>query len=503
MTGATGDGQAGSAFPTPLAVKVSDAQGIPVPNALVRFTIPLGGGSLSASADTTDAQGTASVTWTLGESAGAARADARVAGVLVPAVFNATVKAGPASSMQRISNPPGQSAAGFELADSIDIRLTDRFGNPVAGTPVNFAVLNGGGSISPTAGTTNESGTARAAWKLGSAGSQRLRVSAGSIETTVDATAIPCTESQIAIGSVLTIGPNDSKCVVLSGTASRYFVTVVNAAPNAASTSAFRVRGAGAGTGTTSGDVVTTTAPSLALTSAAARAQLEEARERIEAHDLILRANERVMQQLMPQARSARAALRMQAMAPPVAPPNVGDTVSLRIPGVTNLCSLSGATNVRARVVFVGQHGVMLEDVAAPLAGQTDSLYQLVGAEFDSGMWTLLSTNFGNPLAMDAETDNNERFYMLFSKVVNDLQGGSIAGFVASSDFFPQDICPASNLAEVFYARVPTVEGPGNGSGTAGDWYRRTRTVMMHEVKHIVSFAERFSNDAFVPTSAF
>ena len=47
----------------------------------------------------------------------------------------------------------------------------------------------------------------------------------------------------------------------------------------------------------------------------------------------------------------------------------VGDTLDIRIPGnFSNLCSLQGASAIRARVVFVGQHGVMLEDVAAPLA---------------------------------------------------------------------------------------------------------------------------------------
>src|SRR5699024_4496553 len=106
-------------------------------------------------------------------------------------------------------------------------------------------------------------------------------------------------------------------------------------------------------------------------------------------------------------------------------PPNVGDTLSLTIPtNFSNLCT--GGTPVRARVVFVGQHGVMLEDVNAPLAGEADTLYRQVGQEFDTNMWRLLNENFGNPLAMEGESymDNNERFFMLFSKVVNDLQGG-------------------------------------------------------------------------------
>jgi hypothetical protein len=349
---------------------------------------------------------------------------------------------------------------------------------------------------------TDLTGVARAAWTLGPAGAQQLRASAGAIQTLIDATGTTCTQTSVGPGSVLTLGPADPKCVVLSGAASRYFVTVVNAAPSASNTSSFRVRGAGAGTGTTAGDVAAARASSVG-SSAAARAQIEDARRRIDAHAAIMRENERVFQQLAPQLAAARAGgLRAHARAVPVEPPAVGAIINLRIPNINNLCSTTGATAVAARVVFVGEHGVMLEDTLSPTRGQLDTLYEKVGQEFDTGMWDLLNTNFGSPLAMDTATDNNERFYMLFSQVVNDLQGGGIAGFVASSDFFPQNICAGSNLAEIFYARVPTVTGNGTGSGTASDWYRRTRTVMMHEVKHIVSFAERFAR-GFTPTAGF
>jgi hypothetical protein len=494
------DGAAGTVLPAPISVKVSDAQGKPVPLAKVNFVIASGGGSLSAASDTTDSAGMASVTWTLGQSLGPSRVEARVQGVVVPAVFNATIKAGAATAMQRVSNPPGSSAGGFELADSVAIRVTDNFGNAVGETQVTFTVAAGGGTVSPATVTTSSTGTARTSWKLGTSGAQQLRASAGAIQATVDATAASCTETQIAPGSVLTIGPVDPKCVVLSGTASRYFVTVVNAAPSVGSTNAFRMRGLGAGTGTTSGDVAAARTASTQGLSAAAAAAIDEMRDRQDAHDVIMRANERVMQEMLPKL-SARASLRMNSVQPAAAP-NVGDIINLRIPNINNLCSATGGNNVAARVVFVGQHGVMLEDTLSPTRGQLDSLYTLTGQEFDTNMWTILNSNFGNPLAMDAQTDNNQKFFMLFSQVINTLEGGSLAGFVASSDFFPQSTCPGSNLAEIFYARVPTVVGSGTGSGTAADWYRRTRTVMIHEVKHIVSFAERFAH-GFTPTSAF
>ena len=500
VSGATQEGQAGQALSQPLSVKLVDAKNVPVPNRIVTFSIPLGGGSLSAGADTTGADGMASVTWTLGPSVGAARAEAKVSGVLGAAVFNATIKAGPATAIQQVSGPVVNSAAGFELPDSVSMKLADNFGNPIAGTAVQFAVTGGGGSVSPATATTNAEGVAKANWIMGAGGAQALRVTAGALQANVTGTAATCNTTTIPVGGVLTLGPTDPRCIVLSGTAQRYLVTVVNTTASAASTGAFRVRGAGAGNSTGSADVATATpAPTSSVLSASLRMRAEALRDQNEAHDELMRGNERVLRQMLTGAVAPSVNRRFNVQVQKAPPPNVGDTLSLTIPtNFSNLCT--GGTPVRARVVFVGQHGVMLEDVNAPLAGEADTLYRQVGQEFDTNMWRLLNENFGNPLAMEGEPymDNNERFYMLFSKVVNDLQGGSIAGFVASSDFFPRTLdprfgapCPSSNQAEVFYARVPTVTGSGTGSGTAFDWHWRTRTVMMHEVKHIVSFAER------------
>lgn len=494
LTGATQEGEAGATLSTPISVKVVDRESRAVTGAVVSFSIPLGGGRLSASIDTTDAEGVASVVWTLGESAGASRAEARVPGVMGAAVFNATIKAGAPIGIQRISTTPGTSAGGFELPDSVAVKLADQYGNAVASTNVTFAIAAGGGTVSPTTTTTDADGVAKALWKLGNSGPQSLSISAGGLQSTVNATATACTETQIGVGAVLTIGPSDPKCVVLTNSAQRYFITVVNTTPSVSAAGSFRVRGAGAGTGTTASEVSSARAATSFGLSSAARAEVEEAHDRIQRHDALLRANERVMQRLTPRLAEQRAFNRMSNMAPPVAPPQVGDTVDLRIPGnFSDLCSLQGASAIRARVVFSGSRGVMLEDINAPLAGQADSLYRMIGQEFDTNMWSILNNNFGNPLAMDPQTDNNERFYMLFSKVINDMQGGQIAGFVSSSDFYPNSLCPSSNVGEVFYARVPTAEGSGFTRGTMGDWYRRTRTVMIHEVKHIASFAERIS----------
>jgi hypothetical protein len=50
--------------------------------------------------------------------------------------------------------------------------VADAFGNPVPGVTVTWAVTSGGGSIDPTANTTDADGEAAAAWTIGGLGSQ-------------------------------------------------------------------------------------------------------------------------------------------------------------------------------------------------------------------------------------------------------------------------------------------------------------------------------------------
>jgi len=146
-----------------------------------------------------------------------------------------------------------------------------------------------------------------------------------------------------------------------------------------------------------------------------------------------------------------------------------------------------------ARTAWVGQHAVIVEDTATTsqgqqtLKGQLDSLYAVVGQEFDTVMWPILTTNFGNPLAMDQQLSGTGKIVMVFSPRINTMSGGTIEGFVASCDFFPVSQAPSSNVGEYFYAIMPT------SSGTKAGWLRSIRSTIIHEVKHITSFGERIA----------
>jgi hypothetical protein len=511
VSGSAQQGESGELLATPLTVKVADAQARAVANAVVTFVVAAGGGTLNQAVDTTDAEGVAAVRWTMGSALGDARVEARVTGLVTPAVFTATVKAGPPTAAAQISATVGNSASGFDVTDSVSIRVTDRFEHPVAGAAVGFAVTSGGGTVSSATRTTGDDGVARTAWKLGAAGPQVLRASAGGVSVDVQGTAVACDEKTLAIGDVISISPaTSSMCVVTNSSGTqKYLVAVSNSNSTPSSTTSFRLRGAGGNSASASialGAAIQHTAG----LSAARAAEVEAAQASVRGHSDLLRANAELLDRLGParraQLRAARNAGTVARQSPPA--PNIGDILSVKIPRNFNqLCVLATASQIRGRVVYSGSKVVILEDSAAITAGQIDERYRAIGEEFDNVMFPILTTNFGNPLAMDAQTDQNGRLFMVFSPVVNDLQGGNVAGFVTSGDFFPPAECPASNFGEFFYARAPTSTASGiegaPGTLTADQWARATRTVIIHEVKHITSFAEKFASPVEITNAYF
>jgi hypothetical protein len=82
ITVSTGNGQVGlvgQPLAQPIVVHVLDQNGASLANAVVTWTVTFGGGSLSAPTSQTDANGNASITWTMGPAAGADSLHASIA----------------------------------------------------------------------------------------------------------------------------------------------------------------------------------------------------------------------------------------------------------------------------------------------------------------------------------------------------------------------------------------------------------------------------------------
>jgi uncharacterized protein YjdB len=329
------------------------------------------------------------------------------------------------------------------------------------------------------------------------------------------------TPRTLAVGQHLLLTSSaDVMCNEFAATGGRYLVTAFNTSTASAARATFQLLGAA-----TSGSAI-----QAAMPAAPASAQAGPTRAALQAldgerfargHLAVLQDHERfgTRQRLIRDALQAR---RTRARAggegttaartmltpdgatlrtPPVAPPTVGDKQWIRMR--RDFGNANTFDSVRVRVVYVGPKLIIVEDTTNELAGSMDNDFQSVGSEFDRDMWGFLSS-FGDPLAVDSLTDNNARVVAVFSKRVNEYtltNGGSLLGFVTLCDFFPrtdpdpQNACPTSNIGEYFYAIVPNPNGV-RGRYSLDLWKRYARGTMIHELKHVVMFAQRIYLDA-------
>ena len=129
----------------PVRVQLTKA-GAPVPNGTVTWKATLGGGKLSAETSTTDANGVAAVTWTIGDTAGfntvsAASFDASV-------LYHAVGTADVASNLVRVTADTSKVVAGASLP--LSVRATDRLGNGSSGATIQWTATGGNITLSST-----------------------------------------------------------------------------------------------------------------------------------------------------------------------------------------------------------------------------------------------------------------------------------------------------------------------------------------------------------------
>jgi hypothetical protein len=184
----SGNNQTGtvrSELPDPLTVRVLDTQGRPVGGQEVRFTVITGGGSVEPVTVTTDANGEATIEWTLGGTAGAQQVRAQATGGAAPddlsIMLSATAGASTATTIEMVSGNEQSATAGSAVDDSLIVRTEDADGNPVAGVTVTWT-LAGAGTLSEASTVTAADGTTGVRWTLGpTAGAQSAVATAGSL----------------------------------------------------------------------------------------------------------------------------------------------------------------------------------------------------------------------------------------------------------------------------------------------------------------------------------
>ena len=149
------------------SVRLLDANGNPVQGATVTFT-GSAGSTVVGGTQTTDANGVAAVTgFQVGNTAGTYTLTAS-SGTLTPLVFNVTARATGATTLAIAAGNQQSAISGRPVDVEPSVRVTDSFGNPVAGIEVVFDVITGGGFVTARRPVTNASGIATVgAWTLG------------------------------------------------------------------------------------------------------------------------------------------------------------------------------------------------------------------------------------------------------------------------------------------------------------------------------------------------
>jgi hypothetical protein len=165
------EGVVGSTLRPAVEIRVLDRAGNEVPGATV--TLNPASGTVADSVVTTDSIGRALVAWTLGRTAGVQHLTVKVDGVERPIEIVARARAAAPANLTFVAPKPGMEKRAVQ---SLDVDLTDAYGNPVADQPVVFSTKFG--TVSPARVMTDTHGRAHTRWTPASKVGRRTLVAA-------------------------------------------------------------------------------------------------------------------------------------------------------------------------------------------------------------------------------------------------------------------------------------------------------------------------------------
>ena len=192
VSGDNQEGDAGMPLKHPFVVEVQDEKGVLSAGVSVTFTVTAGGGTLSATTVTTDANGRAETTLTLGTTPGKNTVQATATEITQSVlIFNAiAIEGEPVPVVLKVSGDDQEDVAGKTLSDPFIVAVQDEHGQPMQGVTVTFTIDTDEGELNPTTTTTDVNGEAQTTFTLGpTPGTNIIRATATNLETYVHFTA--------------------------------------------------------------------------------------------------------------------------------------------------------------------------------------------------------------------------------------------------------------------------------------------------------------------------
>jgi hypothetical protein len=169
---------AGNALPQQVVVRATSRRGGPAAGQTVTFKLAAGQGTVEPRSVTTDADGRARATWTLGDYPGRQTLLATVE--KVDSTLAIEAESDPIAANTRVTALVQEltGRAGERLTDSVAVRVTDSTGRALADIPVRWTLNDG--DVEALDARTDSLGVARAHWTLArKTGRQTLRAQVG------------------------------------------------------------------------------------------------------------------------------------------------------------------------------------------------------------------------------------------------------------------------------------------------------------------------------------
>lgn len=469
-----------------VVVKITDAKGRPVQGVTVAFAVTMGSGSTSPRLGTTDMNGQATTTWTLGTIAGVNEVTASVAGVSSSVKFEATGTPGDAVTLS-VSPVSARLLATVDTM-RISARALDLFGNTTSPAP-SFVPRD------PTLVSVDSAGLVRA---LRRGAATYVVATAGTRQDSVLITVLAsgqsiCTAAaapvDLAVGQVVTGVSGDGFCVHASTANAEYAYVPYYNSIIGSSTARVDVLGFGV----TAPPVATALRrPSPALTGPVPTLVPDDAfeqrlrnRERMEGAARLASS---------PSWMTARRDIIGARAATAATVPSVGDLLKYNV-NANDFCANPDLRT--GRVVAVTNGAIVVADTANPDGGFTDDEYRSIGATFDTLIAPVDTTAFGSP----TDIDKNGHVILFFTRAVNQLTPSGalsvVLGFFYARDLYPKTAtspgpCEGSNFAEMFYLMVPDTGGTVNGNRrTKQQVVSFTNGTVAHEFQHLINASRR------------
>jgi len=319
----------------------------------------------------------------------------------------------------------------------------------------------------------------------------------GTINIAVAADACTAAPISLNIGEVRTFaGPTQVRCVRLAASASpsEFLVVSYNGSVTQDERRVVEIASASQAPSGQITPQISTLQEALALLEVARINESDAMHERIDA--LGREAIEQVMRhpRVGPGGATSGVAKAVVTM-----PPNVGDTLTYRVPDLgAGKLPCRDFIPISAVVKAVGSKGMIVQDVSAPAGGFTQTDFASIVQEFDQTILATDTSYFGG------QTDRNSDgvIVILFTPEVNKLTPAGAAGFTAGF-FFRADMftkaefqavgqsCPTTNEQELFYVLTPDPTGQFNNVRTTATVRQTSRGTIAHELQHMLNLGVR------------